>query len=764
FNVEDRAAALIAEMEATLADVAQRVDGRPTPRIAILDYIDEQGTPSFYAAGLYTDLITRAGGTNVFADQQEQYVTISPEVVAERPVDVLAVMEWAGGISAAEKAEYYFSTFPNAPASQERRFVVLTNMDLNAGSGNANAVAKLARALHPEAFGTAPATETARYPVTIEQCGEQLTFTEPPQRVIATWQSVAEVLLALGLEDRIIGVYYGQFYPSTAPGLEAAMSRLDALTDGEGGAPGREVVVTAQPDFIYAAYPGSDFNAERGRASREDLAEIGAQIFGSSADCAADASQLTVETVYDDIRKLGLIFGVPERAETLIAEMQGRVAAVQARVAGRTPTPMIFYDAGEGPLGVYGSGLNNDMIRLAGGQNLFGDQPETYLNVGVEAFAAQPAEIFAIIDYEGFAGVPDEATRADFLFSTFPNLPAAQERRSVFVPGAAFAAGIRFPEAIEIMARAFHPDAFDAASTGESATYPVTIDNCGNTLTFTQAPERIAPLYPPVTEMLLLLGLGDRIVGIGGSGAEPVLPELQAAYQALPRLADSSAIPREVLLAAEPELVLDNQPDYFYDASQGFATREEIAAAGAQIYTLSAKCDGGKLDATMEDVYTDLRNLGAIFGVSAQAEAEIAAMQARIAAVTAQLDGVEPVSVIYYDAGEGPLGIFGPGTWEYVFNLAGATNAFSDLSESYAQISIEEVATRDADVIVVAGYEGGEKTSEERAAFIRSAFPNSTAVQNDRVFVVPYEYTNPGIQNVLGVEFLARALHPERFE
>lgn len=152
FNVEERAEALVADLQATLDDVATRVAGRPTPRIAILDYIDEQGVPSFYAAGLYSDLITRAGGENVFADQTEQYVAISPEVVADRPVDVLAVMEWAGGISAAEKAEFYFETFPNAPASQQRRFVVLTNMDLNAGSGNANAVAKMARALHPEAF------------------------------------------------------------------------------------------------------------------------------------------------------------------------------------------------------------------------------------------------------------------------------------------------------------------------------------------------------------------------------------------------------------------------------------------------------------------------------------------------------------------------------------------------------------------------------------------------------------------------------------
>jgi iron complex transport system substrate-binding protein len=303
------------------------------------------------------------------------------------------------------------------------------------------------------------------------------------------------------------------------------------------------------------------------------------------------------------------------------------------------------------------------------------------------------------------------------------------------------------------------------AAPATTASYPVTIENCGNTLTFERAPERVATLYPPVTEMLLLLGLKDRIVGAGGSGTEPVLPELQADFAALPKLGEGFQIPREVLLAATPDLVMDNQPDYFYDGSQGFATREEIEATGAQIYSLTAKCGGGKLDATIEDVYTDLRNIGAIFGVSERAEAEIAEMEARIAAVTEKLEGVEPVSVIYYDAGEGPLGIFGPGTWEYVFNLAGAENAFSDLSESYAQVSIEEVATRDADFIVVAGYTTeGVKSSEERAEFIRATFPNTSAVQNDRVIIVPYEYTNPGIQNVLGVEFLAKALHPERFE
>ena len=56
--------------------------------------------------------------------------------------------------------------------------------------------------------------------------------------------------------------------------------------------------------------------------------------------------------------------------------------------------------------------------------------------------------------------MPDEQARADFLFKTFPNMPASQNKRWVPVSGAAYAAGIRIPEAIEVLAKALHPDAF----------------------------------------------------------------------------------------------------------------------------------------------------------------------------------------------------------------------------------------------------------------------------------------------------------------
>lgn len=299
----------------------------------------------------------------------------------------------------------------------------------------------------------------AGFPVTVENCGDSLTFERPPERALVTYQNVAEILVALGLSDKIVGVTYGKAYPAPAE-YQAEVDGLNYLTPPGGGSAVKEVSLSTQPDLVIAAYPTYDFDASLGLATEADFRAAGAQIFGMSVECGADPSAATIADVYGDILALGAIFGVPARAEALVAQMRERIAAVERQVAGRVAVPVVFYDSGEDQLGVYGSGLNADMIRLAGGTNLFADQPEVYLQVSKEAFAATSPAIFAVLDYEGNPAVPDEQARAEFLFTTFPNLPASQERRWVPVSGAAFAAGIRIPEAVETMATAFHPEAF----------------------------------------------------------------------------------------------------------------------------------------------------------------------------------------------------------------------------------------------------------------------------------------------------------------
>ncbi|MFZ4656195.1 MAG: ABC transporter substrate-binding protein [Caldilineaceae bacterium] len=312
----------------------------------------------------------------------------------------------------------------------------------------------------PQAAMREAVSATTAYPITVENCGNTLTFDKAPERVLVTYQNVAEILVALGLTDKIVGVTYGQAY-DPLPEMADAVNGLNWLSPRGQGSASKEVELSTQPDFVLSAYPTYDFDASQGMATQEEFVAAGAPVYGISAECTAQVPDGTIESVYNDILNIGRIMGVEARAVALVQQIRDQIATVQQKVADQPPVPVAFYDAGEDPLGVYGSGLNADMIKLAGGQNVFGDQPEVYLQVSKEAFAVTTPEIFAILDYEGNPAVPEEAARAEYLFTTFPNLPASQNRRYVAVPGSAFAAGVRIPIAIETMARAFHPAAFE---------------------------------------------------------------------------------------------------------------------------------------------------------------------------------------------------------------------------------------------------------------------------------------------------------------
>ena len=291
-----------------------------------------------------------------------------------------------------------------------------------------------------------------------------------------------------------------------------------------------------------------------------------------------------------------------------------------------------------------------------------------------------------------------------------------------------------------------------------AAAAPVTVKNCGNTLTFTSPPERVISTYSVTTEILLRLGLGSKIVGAADYG-EPLPKDLQTAYSKLPRYGKNYVLPREQTLARRPQLVFDNEPAYVYNGAKGNATREEINAAGAQIYSLTAKCPGE--NQRFESLYSDLRNLGQIFGVQSRAEALIRPIQARAAAVTRAVANTRPTRVMMYSDGQGPINVYGPGGYADVLRLARGVNVFADLKAGYGPVSVEEVAKRDIEVILVIGL--GDD-AEASAAFLRKTFAKSTAVKNNRVVVIPYDLINPGLRNIDGLEQVARALHPEAFK
>jgi iron complex transport system substrate-binding protein len=119
------------------------------------------------------------------------------------------------------------------------------------------------------------------------------------------------------------------------------------------------------------------------------------------------------------------------------------------------------------------------------------------------------------------------------------------------------------------------------ARAGEGVTqYPLVVDSCGQKSTLDAPPARVVSLDQGSTEILLSLGLGDRVVGTA-SWTDPVLPELAEANAAVPRLSDN-APSLEVVLDTDPDLVTASFGRHFNQG--GVAERARFAETGIASY------------------------------------------------------------------------------------------------------------------------------------------------------------------------------------
>ena len=284
---------------------------------------------------------------------------------------------------------------------------------------------------------------------------------------------------------------------------------------------------------------------------------------------------------------------------------------------------------------------------------------------------------------------------------------------------------------------------------------PVTVKSCDRDVTFETAPTRAISNDVNLTEMMLVLGLRDRMVGYTGiSGWKTLDAEMRDGVAELPEL--SAKYPtKEVLAGAEA--------DFFFAGWNygmkvgGEVTPETLAPFGIKTYALTESCIhiGTKAKSSMDDMYTDILNLGRIFGAEAKAEALVAGWKARLAEVTAKVDRSAPLRAFVYDSGEEAA--FTAGGYAMptaLIEAAGGVNIMSDLEKSWAEIGWEPVIERDPQVVVIVNY--GDVTAAQKIAFMKQnpAFAGIDAVKNDRFVVLDYVEATPGPRNIKAVEKL----------
>ncbi|GAA4228680.1 iron complex transport system substrate-binding protein [Sagittula marina] len=300
------------------------------------------------------------------------------------------------------------------------------------------------------------------------------------------------------------------------------------------------------------------------------------------------------------------------------------------------------------------------------------------------------------------------------------------------------------------------------ALTASLAAAGTTVESCNREVTFEAPPQRAISNDVNLTEMMLVLGLADKMVGYTGiSGWKTLDADMRAGVEELPEL--SAKYPtKEVLLGADA--------DFFFAGWNygmkvgGEVTPETLAPFGIKVYELTESCTHimAKDKASIEDMYNDLLNLGRIFAVEDKANDLVAGYRADLARFADGLETGEPLRVFVYDSGEDTP--FTAGRYAMptaLIEAAGGTNIMDDFEKSWATVTWEEVVERNPEVVVIVNY--GEVTAEQKRDFMMSnpAFADLDAVKNDRFVTLEYVEATPGPRNIEAVKTLANAFWGE---
>ena len=286
-----------------------------------------------------------------------------------------------------------------------------------------------------------------------------------------------------------------------------------------------------------------------------------------------------------------------------------------------------------------------------------------------------------------------------------------------------------------------------------------TVQSCNRTVTFENPPERAVSNDVNLTEMMLVLGLADQMVGYTGiSGWKTLDAEMRSGVKELPEL--SAKYPtKEVLVGADA--------DFFFAGWNygmkvgGEVTPETLKLFGIKVYELTESCSHimDKDKASLKDMYADILNLGKIFGVKSRAEALVESYKSELENFKAKLVNIdEGLRVFVYDSGEDAP--FTAGRYAMptaLIEAAGGQNIMDDFNKSWGTVTWEEVIDRDPQVVVIVNY--GDVTAEQKREYMMSnpAFKNISAVKNNRFVTLEYVEATPGPRNIQAIKHLADA-------
>jgi iron complex transport system substrate-binding protein len=261
-----------------------------------------------------------------------------------------------------------------------------------------------------------------------------------PRRVVSLAPSVTETLFALGFGARLVGVTTHCDYPPDV----SKLSKVGGFMN-----PSLEIILAMRPDVVIGVQSATD------PAKAREMERLGLKV--------TLISLASVRDILASIKSIARWLGSPQAGEKLVGKITAQIDQVKNRVA-RAPRRSTLLAVGLRPLvAVGGKNFIDELITLAGGENIAGNAPQPWLNLPDEYVVAKAPQV--IIE----AGMGSERGSADKNWADLGSIPAVKERRVYVYPSdKILRPGPRIGEGLEEIARLLHPECFVKSKRGSS--------------------------------------------------------------------------------------------------------------------------------------------------------------------------------------------------------------------------------------------------------------------------------------------------------
>jgi iron complex transport system substrate-binding protein len=267
-----------------------------------------------------------------------------------------------------------------------------------------------------------------------DQLGRQVRLPSNPLRIVSLAPNITEILYALDLGDQVVGVTEFSNYP------EAAKEKPRV---GTYVASSIEKIISLSPDLIIGTFGGT----RKETVSR--LEGLGYPVFVTKSE--------NMEAVMVMIENIGMITNREQQARALATGLRRRIKAVVDAVAG-ADRPLVFLQINAKPLMTVGGGsFHDELILLAGGENLAGGTDARYPQYSIEDVVKREPD-YILISTMNRSGL-FEKQKAEWM--RWANIPAVRNHKILFIDSDLIdRASPRIVDGLEEMVRLIHPEIF----------------------------------------------------------------------------------------------------------------------------------------------------------------------------------------------------------------------------------------------------------------------------------------------------------------